>query len=472
MSLAVLMMAGPVLGADLSALEAQLGRFPDDYASAAALGKAAVEAGDGELALRGWQAALRLSGGNLESSAGMVLALTALGRHSEAREAADALVAAHPASATAWTAHAWAWRWEPVLPQRSAWRATRGYEEALQHGGASDVWCGLGHARRALGDTRRSRAAFGESASVCGRQGLASTPGGWRAWGSVAGGVAGYSNHPWRESGSHLGGQVGARWSEAVGVDLSARRVTVDGAWPDQSVRRPDSSKPPPLVDATVGQTELWARAGGRTGTVGGDVLVGLVQIDDQEAGSVRALGGRAWTQLSAVTLGFSAVSTTYDSGDNLQVGAELELPLNRAVTVLGGADHTRSSDSVTAADGAGGTSTLVLYDQGSSGWAAVRATAWSAGLSLTLGGRFGRELRPVRMAVPAIWNLDEALLGSGFADVGWRIHDRFTLFGGLERVRLADPIPDAALSLGESKLTTGHLGLRLDFGPWPTETR
>ena len=476
MSLAVWMIAGPALGADLSVLEAQLERFPDDYASAAALGKAAVQAGDGELALRGWRAAQRVSGGNLESSAGVVLALTALGRHIDARAAAEALVVAHPDSAKAWVTHAWAWRWEPILPQRSAWQATRSYQMAAAaarvQGGGSELWCGLGYTRWSLGDIRRSREAFEASDSVCGRQGLASMPPVWRVWGSAAAGLAAYADHPWRASGRHVGGQVGARWSEAVGVDLSVRRVTVDGAWPDDSRPPPDRFTPPPLEEDTVGQTELWARTGGRVGTVGGDALVGVVQIDGAESGSAHALGGRAWAQLSAVTLGLSAVSTSYDSGDNLQLGADLELPLHAAVALMGGVDHTRAADQVTTAAGPTGPVTSELLDQGSSGWGAVRAAVWPAGLSLSLGGRLGRELRPVRFAVPAVWNLDEALLGSGFADISWRLDDHFTLFGGLERVRLEDPLPDAPHSLGEGKLTTGHLGLRLDLGPRPKETR
>lgn len=464
------LMLGLTLAGDLSDLEARFREYPDDYATAAALGRAAVEVGDGELALEAWRRAVELSGGNFESAMGRVLALTAAGRHSDARLAADALVEAHPDNPAAWSTRAWAWRWEPTLPQRSALKALRSYEEALQRGASGDVYCGLGYTRRALGDTLGARAAFIEADSSCGRGGLARTPRGWRAWGSVSGGLTGYTNHLWRESGNHAGAQVGARWADTVGADISARRVTANGSLPDPDGIVEGEPGPPPVVEATVGQTELWARAGGRGSTFGADVLVGLASIDGDESGSARAVGGRAWKQVSPVTLGLSGISTTYDDGDQLQLGIDVELPIQPSSALMAGLDHTRLTGSATYEDSSGEATTVDLSDRGMSGWVAGRYWFVEPDLTLTGGGRVGREVRPVRLAAPSMWNLDESLLRSAFVDIGWRIDDRFTLFGGVERVRLDDPLPDEALSPGESTLATGYLGLRVDLGPRPME--
>ena len=464
-----LLVWGAALGGSLSELEAQLQQFPDDYATAVALGRAAVDAGDGELALRAWLRAAEVSGGNLESGQGAVLALTAVGRHAEAREAADALVEEYPDSPTVWSVHAWAWRWVPTLPHRSAWKATRSYETAIELGGGGDAQCGLGYTRRALGDGRGAREAFTASSSACGRRGLAETPDGWRAWASMAGGLTGYTEHVWRESGNHVGGQVGARWSDTVGVDLTARRVSTSGVRPPPKARE-GKLGPPPVVDATVVQTEVWARVGARSGTAGGDVLVGSVSISGDDSGSALAAGGRAWMQVSPLTLGVSGVSTTYDDSAHLQLGVDLDLPISPSVSLGWGVDHTRLFSTTTVVDGTGQITEVELSDSGMSGWLLGRYWFAKPDVTLSVGGRMGREVSPVRLAQPAIWNLDEALLRSSFADIGWRVDGRFTFFGGVERVRLDSPPEESPLSPGESILTTGYVGLRVDLGPRPTE--
>ncbi len=465
-----LLVFGAALSADVSVLEAQLHQFPDDYATASALGKAAVDAGNGELALWAWQRAMEISGGNRESGQGVVLALTASGRHAEAREAANALVAKYPTSADVWSVHAWAWRGTPTLPHRSAWKAARSYETAIELGGGGDAQCGLGYTRRARGDAQGARAAFTASDSACGRRGRAITPGGWKAWASATGGATAYLSHAWRDSGNHVGGQVGVRWSDTVGMDLTARRVSASGALPDSTAEVLGPHRPPPLVSSTVVQTEVWTRVGARTKAIGGDVLVGSATSSGAELGSALAAGGRAWMQMSPLTLGVSGLSTTYEDSTHLQLGVDCNLPILPTVSMGWGVDHTRLSDTTVVAAGTGLRGETDRSDLGTSGWVSGRYWFSAPDVTLSLGGRLGREVRPVRVAQPALWNLEEALLRSAFADIGWRVNDRFTLFGGVEGVRLDAPLEASPLFTGESTLTTGYTGLRVDLGPRPME--
>ena len=448
-------------GAELGGLEDRFERLPQDYASAVALGDAALQAGDADRALMAWERAVALSKGNFESRRGEVLALTLAGRHRAATEAGDALTADFPDRPEAWAVRAWAWRWQPWLPQRSAHVALRSYAEAMARGGAGDTGCGVGWCRWALGDHWGAHRAFSDTAAPCAADGLRATPQAVSGWGAAFGGGAVYADHPWRTAGSLAGLQVGGAWSTRVAADATVRRVGAQGTAIDPTAV-PAPGELPATADVSAQQAEVWLRVHTRSRHVGGSGLVASVDSTGDEVGWARIFGGRAWAHLGPVTLALTGAAARHEDGDHGQAGVDLHLPLTPWLAVLGGGQGTHFAPTASDAAPVGG----------GMGWGAVRVAGPEGRLSAQLGARLGTEVRPVRIDLPAVWNLDEALRQSADVRVAWRIDDRFTLWSGAERIRLAPPSGSTAPPAPESTATTGHLGLRVDLGPRALEDR
>lgn len=461
--IALLAAAGLAGAAELAALQRTFERFPDDYQSAVALGDAALAAGDGALATTAYGRAVALSDGNFESRRGQVLALSLAGEHDAAVIAGNDLTTDFSDRPQAWAARAWAHRWRPTFPQYSAAMAAHSYTRALHLGGPSELSCGLGWSRWALGDAVGAHRVFSDADAPCGEAGMTATPQRLSVTGAAYGGGTGFAEHSWRRSGSLVGAQVGLTWSTLAGADVTVRRVGVTGeSITADAVPEPGGAPPTPVAISAT-QSEVWLRASTRGRRVGVHGLFGSVSTTGDLESSGQLFGGRGWVQLPGVTLGVSGASGIYTDGTSVQVGGDLILPLMPAVALAGGVQHTRfvSSDA------------LSEPRSGTSGWASVRVSAVDHRFGVELGARFGAEVRPVRMAEPMVWNLDDTLHESAFGVVSWRIDDRFTLFGGGERLRLTTPSDTASMSSTqevESTVTTGHVGLRVTLGPTPRE--
>jgi len=443
-------------GADLGVLERNFDRFPEDYATAMALGEAALAAGEADVALLAFERAVGLSKGNFESRRGQVLAQSLAGEHVAAIAAGNALVADFPDRPDAHAARAWVWRWQPVLPQLSAVMASRGYTRALSLGGGGDLACGLGWTRWGLGDAFGARHAFDATDAACAESGRRATPRGVWMTGAALGGATGFTDHAWRQTSNTLGAQVGASWSSLVGVDATVRRVGVTGETDTLDPLQPPGVPPAEALTLSAQQSELWLRARTRGRRFGGEGLFGILSATGDLEQSGTFFGARGWAQLAPVTVGLSGVSATYDDADHLQLGIDLDLPLTPTVALSGGVQNTRLTTTETA----------------TMGWGAVRYQSPDDRFQAQLGARFGSELRPVRMAEPSVWNLDDTVRQSAFATLSWRIDDRFTLFSGAERLRLEGTSSTNPVLASESTATTGHVGLRVDLGPVPREDR
>ncbi len=454
-----LLLTASVWAADLGTLARNFDRFPEDYATAIALGQGALAEGDAEYAVEAFQRAVSLSDGNYESREGLVLAYTLAGNHTAAVAEGNTLIADHPDLPGAWATRAWAWRWNPTLPQRSAFVAARSYQHALQLGGPESFRCGEAWSRWGLGDHQGAYRRFSATNAPCREAGLRATAPTWTPYGAVMAGGSMFTDHEWRTTNNAIGAQVGVRRSTAFGMDATVRRVGVHGETAIIDATAPPDA--PTFTSAiTAQQTEFWLRGHARAGWVGVEGLFGSATTSGDFDASARVVGGRARAQLSAVTLGASGLATAYNDGAHTQLGLDLDLPLHPRVALSGGVQLTSF---VASTDDS-------VDDQGTMGWGAVRWASESGRVTGQVGLRLGREVRPVRIADPSIWNIDEALVGSGFASLGWRIDDRFTLFSGAEVVRLAPQLDSTSVTPTGSTVTAGHVGLRVDFGPKPGE--
>lgn len=453
----------PVLGlsaaaAELAVLQAEAARHPEDHGGWVALAEAALASGEAELALAAWDRAVALSGGSWESRVGRTLALSALGRHSEAIRSAAALVEDRPESGQAWAVRGWAWRWRPLLPQLSAAEADRSYHRALALDGPADAGCGRGWTRLALGDSHEAHRIFAETDAPCAAAGQAAAALDWELETTFLAGLLRHTDHPWRERGSHQAAQVVLRSDRGMHGGLTLRRLGVTGAVPALEASPPAAGEPPDLTAASLTQGELWLHGGGRLRHVGLDLVVGHAVASGESAGQGTGGAARGWAQLRPLTLGLTGGTIRYDDGAQVTLGADLDLPLMPALALALGTDHTR----FTPAD-AGATP-----EHGTSIWGAARVQLDRPQLGLSAGGRTGRELRPLRLAQPSLWNLDLPLTRSAFAQLWWDLHPRVTALAGAERVGLAAPpsTPESPTPTSESTLTTAHLGLMLRAAP------
>ncbi len=454
-------------------------RHPEDYGAQVALARAAQAAGDTERALVAWSKALALSEGGFEARVGHTLALTAAGRHAEARAAAADLVADRPDSGLAWAVAGWAWRWSPGLPRRSAWRAIQAYEQAAAHGGPGAVGCGVGWCRRAVGDLAGAAAAFAATPAPCGAAGLAALPQGLTVEGGLAGGLVAYRDHAWRTGGHLTQARLGLDHSSGLGGAFTVRRLVTAGQRLDPDAApaalagaSPPSAAPPaPVLEAVdAAQTELWATVSGRGRRVGGTAVAGhFFSSGDLGVAGGTAAGARGWLWLSAAELALSASTGRYDDGHTWAAGAALGVVLWPGLAAEAGLDHARFVSEVD----------LLVDDQGTSAWGALRGDWARPGLSLGLVGRVGRELRPLRLETPAVWNLEAPMLRSGAATLGWALPRRAGPGRGagahelgLERARLAPlPVTPPEVVSTESTVTVVHLALSATLGPRPRET-
>ncbi|HCH64362.1 MAG: hypothetical protein CL927_12350 [Deltaproteobacteria bacterium] len=455
----ILMLVGLVSAGASEDLQQAFARWPEDYATAAALGAAALADHDGTWAVRAWTRAAALSNGNLESRVGLVRAYTLAGAHGEATSRAHDLVEAYPHTPTALATLGWAQRWQPRLPQRSAIHAARSYEAALQLGGTDAYHCGVGWSRVQLGDRMGAHHAFAKTSARCGREGTAATQPAWSTWGTTVGGVTRFVEHPWRTRSTHMGLQAGLQRSSQVGVDITARRVGLQGV-EARTRSTPAGSSATPI---RARQDEIWLGGRTRARRVGVDARLGWARTVGDIDATALVMGGRGWAQLSPVTLGITGFSGAYSDGSHRQMGLDVDLPVTLDWAVSSGVQHTR----FVAASGPSGAQT------GTMGWVGARwlprTHPWSAEAAV----RIGREVRPVRLASTAVWNFEEPLLTSGMLSAGRLLGARCTGFAGVEVGALAVPEqapPDG--SLAAHTVVAGHMGLRVQSGPRAEERR
>ncbi|MCA9540622.1 MAG: hypothetical protein KC620_17105, partial [Myxococcales bacterium] len=229
--------------------------------------------------------------------------------------------------------------------------------------------------------------------------------------------------------------------------------------------------------DAPSVQQEVWLRAGFDHHGHGARLVGGRLSSDtDTIAEGALVVGAQAWFTAYA-TLRLEGALTRYNDGAATQVSAAVYLPLLRHLHLEGGAQMTRYTldepQATTMLVPAGpppppgapppamvevpiepGTLVPVEYTDGTPHWSGF-ATAHLRfdAFNLSVGGRLGTEVRPVRLAEPTLWNIDDALTGSAYVQGTVPLSDAFTLFAGYEINRLdTEAEPNALIQT----LTTG----------------
>lgn len=424
--------------------------FAGDYATVVKQAQTAHAAGNLDGALRAWQDAAALSDHNRETQIGQALVLVDLGRTADATAIARQLIEQNPQDGLAHAIVGWSLRARRVLPQAGAWSAARAYQDALDIGWPVDAGCGLGWMRSRLGDAAGARAAFTNTLAPCAADGLAAHRPTWTLGGAAWGTVSRYQQHTWREQGSVLATQVGAQSPSGQGLDLTLRRVRTQGTLgPPGAV--------PEVVDTV--QPELWARATGQHRGWQGGLLYGHITDDsDESTDATRVLGAHGqWTGPLTGRVG-AVVSSTgerqhqqLDLDASTAVTARLRPRLGLGLTRL----PPQDADPLDAAprDAAPDTAASVR----------LGLDVQLAPVQLAAGVHLGRELRPVRTALPAIWNIDEPLQGSAWTTIDWTGFDgKLGVFAGYHALSLAPPppLPGGPTDLPSALVHTVHIGI------------
>lgn len=435
-----LIAAGIAVAAPTPQLLAEYERYPEDYATAVAVARAALPS-DPELAVEAWERAAALSGGNLETEQGRVAALVSAGRWSEAEEVARAAAEAYPELADPALSVGWALRFRPSPPGLGVLGASSAYRHAIElDPEQADGWCGLGWMRSARGERSGARAAFAQADALepggCGAEGLEAHPVGWTTRLSLSGYALGYDGHPLYTEAAGGSLQGGVAYDGRTWADLTLRGAALGGNVPPYGID-------PVIPTTTTSQQEVWARTGAGAGPVDAMLVGGALRADTTAgAESATVLGGTV-SATHWLTARGELAATSYSDGTVTQAGGAVVVPLLPDLTVAGGAQGTWFADLEGTAD------------TGTAGWGEVTVTPGP--LTLTGGLRLGREVRPVRLLLPSVWSLDGALGPSGWASVALAVDDRLELQAGYQGAGLEAVTPFGTTS---SVVHLGSVGL------------
>lgn len=413
-------------GTSLEALERAAHDYPTDYGAQVDFARAAAAAGRFDLAVRAWDRAEALSGGNLEVHLGRLVARVGLGDTRGALADGRAARLAAPELADAWSYSGWAQRHRDP-PELGYVQAEASYRQAVtldpEDAGA---WCGLGWMRSVRRDRPAALKAFERAEALepggCGAEGVAGQAGPWAVGGDLGLVALAWTDHSWRRSGVWLFGRAGLTWNDTVHADVVFR-----GFW--------GSYLGSTGAITSADQQEIWGRVGASNRFGGAEVLVGGVLSGDAVGSGATAVGGRAWGTWWVTLLG-EGLWARHDDGNAWQAGLTALAPVAEELTVEAGALATGfTPDADADASVASGT--------GLSGSAALHFSVERYRFSI--GGRGGRELRPVRMEIPAMWNVPEPLIASGWASAGVRALPFMHLSLGYEITRLLESAGDTA---------------------------
>lgn len=372
----------------LTAAREEAARFPDDYGTQVAWAEAAMAAADADQALQAWRAAQQLAGPTYEVCAGHVKAVALSGRHEDARREAASLTAAFPDVASAWTLRAdlaWTGSWTALAAlQADPWRV-----RAAELQPDATTTCAAATNALLLGDRIAARArATDLSACPALHADLQDRWSGWGALWAVGLGQTGTADTARTFVGGVAGvAQVGVTWDDLLSLDATVRSVQ----W----------SINPDLTDGWTLQQEGWLRLTAAHHGAGASVIAGGVWPAGTTTYTAPAwsVGGRAWGTAWATAL-VEGAYTSYSDGDAWQFGGGVSLPVLARLRVDPGLQYTRfTPDTGTAIDEWSGTLGLSWTDE-----------RWKVAAV----GRFGAEIRPIRLAEPSVWNLTQGL-GSSF---------------------------------------------------------
>lgn len=395
--------AVPAVDPAVAAAQADFEANDQDYAAAAALGRAAAAAESWALALLAWDRAFVLSRGNAEAGMGRVLALLGADRVHDAQTAARALVAAFPDRADLHAVRAWTLRQDPTGYGLRA--ALAAYARAAALGGVPDLDCGRAWTWLSLGDRLGAARRFAALDSPCASAGSAASKPTLAADLGAWGAVLGYQDD--------ADDRVGLAFVLDGGVevaDLLWLRGTGRFLWKD-----------PGDADTTTRyqQQELWGRFGAGHAGFGAEALVGVLHGSTLTA-DPWALGGRAWFG-PVVTPRLDGVFSRHPDGDAWQLGVGVELP---ATSWLSFDVRGQLSRWI------GTTADPVLGSLGAT------ATATHRALRVTVGGWGGPRARPFDWSRVALWNVSDRAMAGATLDLALTPVRGLTLSTGYEVLR------------------------------------
>jgi len=402
--------------------------WPQDYAAAVGWARAAVTAERPEDALRAWDRAMALSGGNLEVLLGRSATLLELDRVVEARLDARGATALAPDLPASWNGRAWAQRHTPGLAS-GAWGlldAETSYRRALRlDPDDATAGCGLAWTRLALGDRVGAEQAFrlrfeADPADDCAARGAAeSRP---RITGGGALVVAGVvrDGHPLYAGGPSLLVQGGLEIADLAFVQVTGRFLWL---LPSREAAGGPPGSPQSLNGAApYDQQEIWLRAGADHRGSGGQVLVGIFNASTADA-AFATVGGQGWLTWGATLRGEGSFAR-YADGDTVMGGLGVRVPVTSFLSLDGG---LRLSSWLPAEGD----------DEGPLVAGQASALLELGRLGLEVGGRFGTEVRPLRFADPTLWNTTERYGGGLFVDGSIELHENIGLTLGYELLRM-----------------------------------
>jgi hypothetical protein len=365
---------------------AEAERWPQDYAAQVAGARAATEP---ERALALWTRAHALSGGDATTFTALVDAALARGDLAEARRLAREAVDAHGLEP-----------WPHLLRARAlaavngppSWRA-RVARRAVRHAVAvapedPSARCALAWNTAWLGP---SDAPVAELDPTCDPNAQLDAAPRWRASASATAAPI-----LWTDEKPRAGLALGARaaWDERAWVGLTARGIAAGEAGAQQ---------------------ELWVDAGGVDGSVGGRLLVGATRFDGGP-GPV-AVAGQAWASAGRLSLDGAVARTAYEDGEAWQAEASARWLLSSRWRASAGAQLTTHG-------GEPGLAPVLGLTLAEARW----------GVDLTV--RAGRELRPLRIDAPVLWNLATPIDGSASLSARWVASPALTLGASVEALR------------------------------------
>ncbi len=419
----VLSLAAPA-AAQTSALEQarlESEAYPQDYGAAVRLAAAATAAERHDLALLAWDRAVAVSGGNLDTALGRTVTLLALDRGREARAQAAEATTLAPESSPAWTTRGWALRNATGFapPQYHLLGSEVAYTRATHlDPGDRTAACGLAWTRLLLGDRIGARIAFGrmveaDLGDACALEGGAAAAPRVRFGGTTSFTGTLYGPGAPSTGGISVAGRAWGLIDELVGFQVAGRGSVTDPA------------------SGGYGQWEVWGGASVKHRGLGLEFLGAVLGSNDRAA--IRGVvGGRAWATFGP-SLILEASRGMYSDGDVSNLAAILKVPTTSFLTLHVGAAATWSTG---LGQGPGGALIGQPYAPPSPDpvlpsarfGATLSSPPGERGVDLTVEGRVGPELRPVRFDEPSVWNVLGRMVGS--LDIDARI--RLPRGGGL----------------------------------------
>lgn len=208
-------------------------------------------------------------------------------------------------------------------------------------------------------------------------------------------------------------------------------------------------------------QTELWARAGVDRAGHGGRLTVGRVWHDSTDAlGSATSeaawvVGAEGWYTYGATWVG-SAVYSQYADGEGAQLGLSAHIPLIGPLSLELGGQYTALDSTAWQWTGSAFAQESAS-ESGLSGLGALhlRSPTWS----ISAGGRYGVEHRPVRLGEASVWNTLDPVGASAFLAGTYALTDELGLYAGYEWLRLE---PD---SDGDTDIHAVTVGVTFNLG-------